>query len=49
MLHRVTVSRALKVFDGHNDVLLADRSFAERSSEGHPVAESGGVVGVCFH
>jgi hypothetical protein len=26
---------AVPVFDGHNDVLLTERSFAERSDEGH--------------
>ena len=26
---------ALPVFDGHNDVLLEERSFSERSDEGH--------------
>jgi membrane dipeptidase len=51
VVHHVTVSRALKVFDGHNDVLLADRSFAARSDEGHldlARAREGGFAGGFF-
>ena len=42
---------ALPVFDGHNDVLLAERSFAERSEEGHldlERARAGGFAGGFF-
>jgi membrane dipeptidase len=42
---------ALPVFDGHNDVLLAERSFAERSDEGHldlERARAGGFAGGFF-
>ena len=51
MVHRVTVSRALLVFDGHNDVLLEERSFAERSEAGHldlERARAGGFAGGFF-
>ena len=42
---------ALPVFDGHNDVLLAARSFGERSDEGHldlERARAGGFAGGFF-
>jgi membrane dipeptidase len=42
---------AVPVFDGHNDVLLAERSFAERSDEGHldlERARAGGFAGGFF-
>ena len=42
---------ALPVFDGHNDVLLEERSFAERSDEGHldlERARAGGFAGGFF-
>jgi membrane dipeptidase len=42
---------ALAVFDGHNDVLLGERSFAERSDEGHldlERARAGGFAGGFF-
>lgn len=42
---------ALPVFDGHNDVLLAERSFSERSEEGHldlERARAGGFAGGFF-
>ena len=42
---------ALGVFDGHNDVLLEERSFAERSDEGHldlERARAGGFAGGFF-
>ena len=42
---------ALPVFDGHNDVLLEQRSFAERSDEGHldlERARVGGFAGGFF-
>jgi membrane dipeptidase len=42
---------ALPVFDGHNDVLLAERSFADASEEGHldlARARAGGFAGGCF-
>jgi membrane dipeptidase len=51
VLHHVTVSRALKVFDGHNDVLLADRSFADASEQGEldlERARAGGFAGGFF-
>jgi len=41
----------LPVFDGHNDVLLAERSFSERSEEGHldlERARAGGFAGGFF-
>jgi membrane dipeptidase len=42
---------ALPVFDGHNDVLLAERSFADRSDAGHldlERARAGGFAGGFF-
>lgn len=42
---------AIPVFDGHNDVLLAERSFAEPSAEGHldlERARAGGFAGGFF-
>ena len=42
---------ALPVFDGHNDVLLAERSFADRSDDGHldlERARVGGFAGGFF-
>ena len=42
---------ALPVFDGHNDVLLADRSFLESSEDGHldlARARAGGFAGGFF-
>ena len=42
---------ALPVFDGHNDVLLADRSFLESSDDGHldlARARAGGFAGGFF-
>jgi membrane dipeptidase len=42
---------ALPVFDGHNDVLLEDRSFADSSDEGHldlERARAGGFAGGFF-
>lgn len=42
---------ALPVFDGHNDVLLEERSFADRSDEGHldlERARAGGFAGGFF-
>jgi membrane dipeptidase len=42
---------ALPVFDGHNDVLLEERSFADRSGEGHldlARARAGGFAGGFF-
>jgi len=42
---------ALPVFDGHNDVLLAERSFLEPSDDGHlelPRARAGGFAGGFF-
>jgi membrane dipeptidase len=42
---------ALPVFDGHNDVLLAERSFADASDEGHldlARARAGGFAGGFF-
>ena len=41
----------MQVFDGHNDVLLAERSFAERSEDGHldlARARAGGFAGGFF-
>jgi len=42
---------AFPVFDGHNDVLLAERSFADRSGDGHldlARARAGGFAGGFF-
>ena len=42
---------ALPVFDGHNDVLLEERSFADRSEDGHldlARARAGGFAGGFF-
>ena len=42
---------AIPVFDGHNDVLLAERSFADASGEGHldlARARAGGFAGGFF-
>jgi membrane dipeptidase len=42
---------AVPIFDGHNDVLLEERSFAERSDEGHldlERARAGGFAGGFF-
>ena len=42
---------AFPVFDGHNDVLLEERSFADRSDEGHldlERARAGGFAGGFF-
>jgi len=42
---------AVPVFDGHNDVLLAERSFLEPSDDGHlelPRARAGGFAGGFF-
>jgi membrane dipeptidase len=42
---------AIPVFDGHNDVLLEERSFADASDEGHldlPRARAGGFAGGFF-